>query len=374
MGSPLGPLFANVYMSNFEHELAEQLKQLGVTNWFRYVDDIFATLSDPSKINEILALLNSKATFIKFTIEHEKNNRLSFLDTTVYKGLTTFHTTMYRKPTFTGVYLHWTSLTSRRYKIALIYSLLNRTWKICSEENERNNELATLKEILLRNEYPEHVIDQEFKKFIKSRTGESIEQNSDNVTNVDENNNEVDVDENNNEKTVEKLVTDKRFIVLPYVSKKADEFATRLKRLVTSTYPTVEFNVAFKAPNEIGRYFPFKDKIKRKGDRSSVIYKINCTHPDCQASYIGMTRRHLKARVYEHRTRQTAVHEHELSTGHKMGYDDTEIIDTSDSLVKLAAKEALHILQKRPTLNKQLNSQQSFDLKMLIIGAQSSQC
>ena len=45
MGPHLGPLFANVFMSDFERKYFETLKKIGVRAWFRYVDDIFATLN-----------------------------------------------------------------------------------------------------------------------------------------------------------------------------------------------------------------------------------------------------------------------------------------------------------------------------------------
>ena len=44
MGSPLGPFFANVFMSNFEREHMSELRKLGVKRWSRYVDDVLATL------------------------------------------------------------------------------------------------------------------------------------------------------------------------------------------------------------------------------------------------------------------------------------------------------------------------------------------
>ncbi len=44
MGSPLGPFFANAFMSHFETKHKQALNKLGVTKWYRYVDDIFATI------------------------------------------------------------------------------------------------------------------------------------------------------------------------------------------------------------------------------------------------------------------------------------------------------------------------------------------
>ena len=40
IGSPLGPLFANVFMSDFERKHMSSLKERGVKLWLRYVDDV----------------------------------------------------------------------------------------------------------------------------------------------------------------------------------------------------------------------------------------------------------------------------------------------------------------------------------------------
>ena len=48
MGSPLGPLFANIFMADFEEKHMENLKNLGVNIWLRYDDDVFATLDSPN--------------------------------------------------------------------------------------------------------------------------------------------------------------------------------------------------------------------------------------------------------------------------------------------------------------------------------------
>ena len=43
----------------------------------------------------------------------------------------------------------------------------------------------------------------------------------------------------------------KRFIVLPFVNRKAEDFAVTLKALVEDNYTQVDFNVAYKAPKTI---------------------------------------------------------------------------------------------------------------------------
>ena len=110
---------------------------------------------------KILEFLNNQHGNIKFTIEHETDGKLPFLDTEVERHIGKYTTTVYHKPTFTGVYLNWTSLTARRYKIGLIKCLTKRILLICSDENARESHLKKLKQLLLRNQYPSEVIERE---------------------------------------------------------------------------------------------------------------------------------------------------------------------------------------------------------------------
>jgi hypothetical protein len=64
---------------------------------------------------------------------------------------------------------------------------------------------------------------------------------------------------------------------LPFVNKKAEDFAVRLKSLVEESHPQADFNVTFKSPKTIGSLFPFKDQIKEKTSQSLVVYKKTCT-------------------------------------------------------------------------------------------------
>ena len=310
MGSPLGPLFANAFMVDFFQNNKTELARLGVIKWWRYVDDIFATLNNKNQAEAILAYLNAQHTNIKFTIEPECDNKLAFLDTTVVHGTEAYKTTLYRKKTFTGVYLNWLSLTTKRYKIGLIHCLMDRIWKICSEQVDRDIEVEKLKSILARNDYPKFVVEREISKFVSS--GDKPSETHAQPPKVDS------------------LRTDKRFIVLPYVSRRAEGFAKRLKFHVQSYFPTVDFNVAFKAPCEVGRLFPFKDKVKRVTSLSLVVYHIKRLHYN--AYYIGKTERILCYRLHEHEKMASSVcHQHELKTGHKMDYENVTILDSADS-------------------------------------------
>ena len=74
MGSSLGPLLANIFAISLEGNILPKLESY-LCNWRRYIDHIFAYVL-PEKIDE----LNSYHSNIRFTYEHELENKLAFLD------------------------------------------------------------------------------------------------------------------------------------------------------------------------------------------------------------------------------------------------------------------------------------------------------
>ena len=101
----------------------------------------------------------------KFSFEKEKNGKLSFLHVEVSREGNKFATTVYRKPTFSGVYTHLDSFLSTTCKFSMIHTLVFRCFSICSNWTNLHNELAFLKDIFLENGYPISFIDKCFKTF-----------------------------------------------------------------------------------------------------------------------------------------------------------------------------------------------------------------
>ena len=138
---------------------------------------------------------------------------------------------------------------------------------------------------------------------------------------------------------------------------------------MNKNYPNVELRVAFKTPNEIGKLFPFKDRIRSNLQQSNVIYRIKCQ--TCNADYIGKTVRILQYRVNEHKNPKlnSAIQKHlEENKDHIIDFDNVEILDRAMSDYQLRMKEKLHIESKNPILNKQLNCKFNSQIKTIIIG------
>ena len=103
---------------------------------------------------------------MSFTIETEQNNKISFLDVNFLREQGKFITSIYQKPTFSGVYTHFDSFLPDTYQIGMIYPFVNRCFRICSNRSMFHSQLILLKKMFQKNGYPENFIDRCFKLFL----------------------------------------------------------------------------------------------------------------------------------------------------------------------------------------------------------------
>ena len=102
---------------------------------------------------------------------------------------------------------------------------------------------------------------------------------------------------------------------------------------------------------------------------AKVVYKFQCLH-DVDKVYIGKTRRHLATRVKEHghSTSSSAIRDHLSSCPtcqSEYSSSSFRVIDTARNDFEVTIKEALHIKNSKPALNRQLfNSGSSFVLNI----------
>ena len=102
MRSPLEPLSANVFV-----EFLEQLfdKVHKPYCYVYYIDDALACFPSHNEALKLVHCLNNLHPSLTFTMEEENDNMLPFLNVLVKKSPSSFITSVYRKPTFTGLYI-----------------------------------------------------------------------------------------------------------------------------------------------------------------------------------------------------------------------------------------------------------------------------
>ena len=156
MGSPLGPILANIVMCHFESTAISKYLGTLPLNYNRYVDDCFLIFFTKAQCDVFFHYLNSRHPNIKFTKEVENDNSLPFLDIKIiHDEHSLLSTTVYHKPTFSVpvLYLQWKRFVPKQYKISLVNCLLYRARRICSDSRLLNNEVGFIKSTLMANGY-----------------------------------------------------------------------------------------------------------------------------------------------------------------------------------------------------------------------------
>ena len=164
MGLPLGPTFANVFMSYHENNWLDNCSdEIKPIFYKRYMDDCFLIFRKKDQAIPFLNYLNAQHPNINFTMECEHNNIISFLDVRLERIDCGVETGVFRKPTFTGLGMSFFSFTPKSYKLSLIKTLIYRAYHISSTYKKFHEEIIFLKKYLFENGYPEDIFLSNFK-------------------------------------------------------------------------------------------------------------------------------------------------------------------------------------------------------------------
>ena len=277
---------------------------------------------------DFLSFLNSKHSDIQFTMETQNNDSLPFLDVLITSSENKFITSVYRKKTFTGLFLCFTSFTPYKYKLGLIKTLIDRAFKICHNWTIFHDEIIKIKQLLIKNNFPLKIIDKIVKKYIDKTHDQTTKEPS----------NENDIS----------------YFKLPYIGRFSKFTQQKINRLCKNFCKKSNIQIVF-SQCKLSNFFSSKDAVSN-ALKSSVVYHYTCAN--CQIGYVGETYRHLHERVKEHfKQKASHIFKHlEENPICKEKCDDScfRVIDSDNSVFRLKIKEALHINWIKPELNKQV--------------------
>ena len=343
MGSPLGPHLANVFLCAKEDIwLTKCPTKFAPTYYIRYMDDTFVMFSSIDHIKKFHKYLNSRHKNMTFTYEVEHDNCLPFLDVLVTREGDSLLTSIYRKPTFSGLYTNFYSYISEKYKKGLIFSLIFRIFTFTVDWNKFHTEVEYLKEILRKNSYPEYFIDKCIKMFLDKKI---------NPSNVE-------------------IRKPHLIISLPYMGRYSNELKKKICRLTSNFLGDIKVNVIWNSPRKIRNLFTYKDKLPTRL-RSKILYRFTCN--GCNSIYLGKTKRHFLVRAYEHlgislrtgkqftynpnNNNNSGILEHLHQSDECNGnLESFEIIGRANNDFYLRIKESLLIKRFKPTINSKEKS------------------
>ena len=304
----------------------------------RYVDDTFLLFQNKVAAERFLEYANCLHANINFTIEHETNNCLPFLDILITRSDEHFSTSVYRKKTYTGLGSNFYSSCFQNFKTNSISTLLHRAFSVSSDWLNFHKEIEFLRKYFCDNCYPGDIFEKYLKKFLDDKFCPATL-----VPNVPK----LDF-----------------FASMPY--SRDTKFLKGLSDIIKKHFYCINPKLILKNPKTIGSIFKFKDTIPILM-RSLVVYKYSC--PRCNlGTYLGSTKRMLKVRIdshsgVSHRTgvvlnkkEFSNIREHSRKCKTSVSYDNFEIIAQATDQTSLLILESLAIKQLVPSLNTQSSS------------------
>ena len=338
MGSPLGPLFANIFLSHYESQWLQDSPVKPIL-YKRYVDDTLWLLPANADIPSLMRFMNSRHANMRFMYETESNDCISFIGVTITHSLSDnnlhgYQTSVYMKPTSTSLFTNYNSFTPLVYRLSVFRCLLYRAYHLCSSWSLFHIEIGNIRSMIIRNAYPSWVLD----RIIKRSVNDFIHRNVQYGPNKE-----------------------RLYIGLPFLGSVTDQLRRSIKQINKQFMPHKDVIVYFKPGLRVSNFFRIKDNTPFEL-RSHVVYQFTCA--GCNSSYIGQTSRHLRHRIAEHtgvshltgnmmKSRlHSNIRDHcSQCTGSECSARHFKIVARGSTELELLVKERLLITREKPGLN-----------------------
>jgi len=328
MGSPLSPVIADIVMQDLEEKALGKIN-INLSFYYRYVDDIIMAAPTEHTSN-ILKVFNSFHSRLQFTIEHESNRQLSFLDLLLEVVDNKIKLDWFHKKTFSGRFLSFFSNHPICHKIGTIYNLVDRAFLLSHPDFQQKNIELCIK-LLLDNGYPLDLIFEKINKRLKKL-----------ITTTNRNK----ITTNRNTDTTDK--ERKKYFIIPYIRNISEITATLINRSL--------FTVGYRCLNKMDNIIKVHKDHTEHMHKSNIVYKIHCNN--CDASYVGQTKRQLKTRIQEHfnnikldKSRHSVITQHILESNHSFNWNDIKILDSEPNYNRRLISEMLHIKEQTNGIN-----------------------
>ena len=345
MGSSLGPVLANIWMTHLEETYINN-SEFFPSYYRRYVDDTFCVFRQKDHISKFHAFLNTLNASTKFDMELEENGKLAFLDTIVSRkelsGNPDISTKI--KATDKGLYYDFVSFIPDQYKSNLVCGAVHRVYQIASSYEIMHLDIKRLCSKLYGNGFPKDFVERCVARVLDGVYTPKV--------------------------PVPTVQRKEILMVMPYLGQMSVVLKRNICQLVRKFYPTVDVKIVFKRGYQINNMFNFKDRFPLKC-ASGVIYYIECKKCEQSAAYLGKTINTLYERFYgsnghlNPKTVNSALLDHCSESGDpdcKFNFDDIKVLDSCNKDYQLRIIESVLLKYEKQTLNVQ---EYSFPLKLV---------
>ena len=270
--------------------------------------------------------MNNRHANIKFTMELEKERKLPFLDLLVERENDKLLSSVYRKPTFSGLGISFFSYCSHKFKINAIRTLLYRAYHLSSTYDYFHREIDFLQNFFKTNGFSNNLFHKYVKRFLNDKFQPAV--------------------------LVPTVSKEKMYISMPYLGDLSQKMISALTTALSNYYPQIDFKFVSRNDFRIGSFFRVKDQLPT-AIVSSLVYKFIC--PNCQIGYFGSSFRNFKTRMDDHigqssrtgrplsQPSQSVVREHAEKCKFRLHYSHFAIVDVCKNISSLRILESLYI-------------------------------
>ena len=346
MGSPLSAPMANIFLCYHEKRWLDECPiEFKPLLYRRYVDDTFLVFRKHEDIAKFHEYLNNRHENIKFTIEHERNNTLSFLDIQLNiseNNNNRVNLGIFRKATFTGLGMNFHSHTYINFKLNNIRTLFHRAYNLCSTWQSFNEEVQFLIKFFKDNAYPEDIVFRVINKFLCMKTETPHPQKLEAMKCV-------------------------FYHKLPFINNNMTfHIKKELNQIVSRYFPQMDFRLVFFNNFTLRGILNHKERLP-DALCSDICYRYLCDA--CGATYVGSSKRCLLTRAFEHfgksyrsgnwllKPAPSSIREHQIGCKFSTSMDNFKVLNSYSDGILLRIAESLEIKFRNPTLNVDASAQ-----------------
>ncbi|KYN22039.1 hypothetical protein ALC57_05571, partial [Trachymyrmex cornetzi] len=255
--------------------------------------------------------------------------KFGFLDVTMLRVDGRLEFNLYRKPTCSGRYLSFLSAHPISQKRGALIGVVDRVFLLSHPRFHEDN-LNWVIQTFLGNDYPMKFIfetlNRRLKALIRQKTGSQVNSGVGSET--------VDITPS--------------WFIMPYFPHLYNKFKNLTKY--------ISVKLGWISLNKLQGIIKGQKDVRLTDSNKNVVYKIKCK--DCNASYVGQTKRKLKTRITEHKNnikwksvKPSVITEHGRQLGHEFDWENIEICDREGYYNKRMISEMLYINTQWKGLN-----------------------
>ena len=296
--------------------------------WEQFVDDVYSIVKR-THLENFFHHINNHHQNIKFTMEEESNGELAFQDTLLKRNNGEISVLVYRKPTHTDQYLHYSSHHQTSCKEGVVSSLCNRGYSIITNKDDLHKENTSIKQVLRENGYQESIISKIFKRITNNRSLPQLQQQMQ----------AADIQEEEIQMSIN----------LQYVEGTSE----KLWRILRSN----EIRLTFYTENTLCKLL-CKPKVRvATEDKNNIVYEIDCSN--CEAVCFSESKWSLKSRSDEHKRSvrncdcdKNEIAKHCWEADNNFNWNQKKVIDRESRLIPRKIKYTIHSLKNPNHSNK----------------------